>query len=528
MERRYNVTGSCHSERDYMVDVTRTFAQVLDLINRGEYFAINRPRQYGKTTLLSLVARELRQRKDEVILSRMSFEGVGDAIFANEASFSPRFVEMLADSLEMFYPETAATARALGNEVTDLQTLSGFIARFVQEVNLDVVLLIDEVDKSSNNQLFVSFLAMLRDKYLKSHDGEDFTFKSVILAGVHDVKSLKLKIREGDETKLNSPWNIAADFNVDMSFDPSEIKTMLVDYAEDRAVEMDFDAIAERIHYYTSGYPFLVSKLCKNIDEEEADQNPDYDPKHWTADDVDWSFRWATRPTYTTTNFDDLVKNLEHNPALYNIAFDIVIAGADLSASYDNPTVNLGCIYGVFSSRDGKLQISNRIYEQRLYNYMVSKRETANVGEPRLSKPSFLMDDGGLDFAKILLKFQEFMQEHYSDRDEAFLERHGRLLFMSLLKPIINGEGFDFKEPVVGDERRTDLVVTFHNHRYVVELKRWEGQKAHERGLKQLSDYLDLYGMQTGYLLIFDFSKNKQYTSERITFAGKDIFAVRV
>ena len=525
MEKEFNVTGNCNPKRHYMADISHKFEAVMQLISKGKYFAINRPRQYGKTTMLDELERRL---ENKYVMIYLSFEGVGDTIFESEASFSPRFAEMLARSLDMFHPEIAKLIRSTAHNIVDLDTLSIFITQFVKKIDPDVILMIDEVDKSSNNQLFVSFLAMLRQKYLLRERGKDVSFLSVILAGVHDVKSLKLKIREGEEVKLNSPWNIAADFTVDMSFNSAEIKTMLVDYAEDKGVEMDFDTIAGRIHYYTSGYPFLVSKICKNIDEEEASQNPGYNPKHWTLDDIDWSFRWTTRPTYTTTNFDDLIKNLENNLELYNMAFDIVISGAALSASYDNPFVNLGCIYGIFSSLGGTLRISNRVYEQRLYNYMISKRETATFGEPRLSRPAFLKDDGGLDVAGILLKFQEFMQEHYSNRDDKFLERHGRLLFMSLLKPIINGDGFDFKEPVIGDERRTDLVITFHRHRYVIELKRWEGQKAHERGLKQLSDYLDLYSLKTGYLLIFDFNKNKQYTSEQIRFAGKDIFVVKV
>ncbi len=323
MERRFNVTGSCVAHKHYMVDISHKFSQVMELIEMGEYFAINRPRQYGKTTMLTNITKVLRL-DDSYILSRMSFAGVGDTVFEDEQSYSPFFVEMLADSLEIHYPDTAALIRNLDYEVTNLKTLSKFITKFVKKSERDVVLLIDEVDKSSNNQLFVSFLAMLRDKYLACNDGDDYTFKSVILAGVHDVKSLKLKIREGDEVKINSPWNIAADFNVDMSFNPAEIKTMLVDYAEENSVKMDFDALAERIHYYTSGYPFLVSKICKNIDEEEADQNSDYDPKHWTLDDIDWSFRWLTRENYSTTNFDDLVKNLQNNQKLYDMTYHVL------------------------------------------------------------------------------------------------------------------------------------------------------------------------------------------------------------
>lgn len=47
--------------------------------------------------------------------------------------------------------------------------------------------MVDEMDKCSDNQVFLSFLGMLRNKYLSRNTGEDFTFKSVILAGVYDV-----------------------------------------------------------------------------------------------------------------------------------------------------------------------------------------------------------------------------------------------------------------------------------------------------------------------------------------------------
>ncbi len=528
MEREFNVTGICVPNKHYMVDITNKFNQTMKLIEKGKYFAINRPRQYGKTTMLDEL--ELRL-KDKYVLTYLSFAGVGDSIFDNEQSFSPRFVGMLAHSLEMFYPDIAAKALTLGKEVTNLETLSKFITRFVKEVDREVVLLIDEVDKSSNNQLFVSFLAMLRDKYLLRERSKDFSFLSVILAGVHDVKSLKLKIREGEEVKINSPWNIAADFNVDMSFNPAEIKTMLVDYAEENGVEMDFDAIAERIRYYTSGYPFLVSKICKNIDEEETDQNTDYDPKHWTLDDIDWSFRWLTRDEYMTTNFDDLVKNLENNPELFKLVYSVVF-GADrdkISLSRKDPLVNLGMLYGILNYHNGTVVVDNRIYEQIIQDYMRSRNLSRGNGYNFNGYILGYDHKGHLDMKKALLKFQEFMKEHASDRDERFLEREGRMVFMSFLKPIVNGKGFMWKEPVVADERRMDIVVTFgEKQKEVIELKIWSGEKYHQRGLQQLSDYLDFQGLKSGFLLIFDFNKNKQYSSEQIHFADKDIFAVRV
>ncbi len=528
MEKEFNVTGNCNPKRHYMVDISNKLKAALRLIEKRKYFSINRPRQYGKTTILDELERRL---EDKYILIYLSFAGIGDTIFRDEASFSSRFVEMLARSLDFSYPETAESIRNTANSVIDLETLSIFISQFVNKADSEVILLIDEVDKSSNNQLFVSFLAMLRQKYLLRERGKDVSFLSVILAGVHDVKSLKLILREGEETKLNSPWNIAADFNVDMSFNPTEIKTMLVSYAEDKDVKMDFDALAERIHYYTSGYPFLVSKLCKNIDEEEAAQNTVYNPKHWTLDDIDWSFRWVTRESYTTTNFDDLAKNLENNPSLYELTYRVIFGVDEQGIIFSalDPIVNMGCLYGLLSEKKGKVVVHNLIYEQLIANYMRSRKLTRDGGYPIKGALDNYLIDENLDINKILIKFQEFMKEHYSEKDAVFLEREGRLVFMSFLKPIVNGNGFMWKEPVTAEERRMDIVVTFGNsQKEVIELKIWRGEQYHQKGLLQLSDYLDFQGIKTGYLLIFNFNKNKEYRSEQIKFADKKIFAVYI
>lgn len=101
----------------------------------------------------------------------------------------------------------------------------------MREASQPVVLMIDEVDSASNNQGFIDFLAMLRGYYLKLEDIP--TFHSVILAGVYDIKNLKLKIRPVEDHQYNSPWNIAARFNLDMNFTADQISGMLQEYEND-------------------------------------------------------------------------------------------------------------------------------------------------------------------------------------------------------------------------------------------------------------------------------------------------------
>lgn len=53
MNKRFNITGSCIPEQHYMVDIHDRLEKIRDMIDKGNYFVINRGRQYGKTTTLN-------------------------------------------------------------------------------------------------------------------------------------------------------------------------------------------------------------------------------------------------------------------------------------------------------------------------------------------------------------------------------------------------------------------------------------------------------------------------------------------
>ncbi len=68
-------------------------------------------------------------------------------------------------------------------KVTNLDELSDYLNEFIEECNKEVILIIDEVDKSSNNQLFFKlFWECLEITILDREKGKVVTFKSVILA----------------------------------------------------------------------------------------------------------------------------------------------------------------------------------------------------------------------------------------------------------------------------------------------------------------------------------------------------------
>ena len=524
MIRKFNETGLCFPDEHFMADISAKIAATYKMVEEGAYFIINRPRQYGKTTMLFTLTDKLLE-SDKYMAFRMSFEGISDKNFLDETLFVSGFVRLLAKSARSYAPDKVAELLAAVSTVTNLDDLSDFITDFVTNMGKKVVLLIDEVDKSSNNQLFISFLGMLRDKYLERRLTK--TFHSVVLAGVHDIKSLKLKIRPDSEAKYNSPWNIATRFSVNMNLTAAEIKPMLEDYCTERGVKMDTEWFANRLFFFTSGYPYLVSKLCKIIDEEIL---PSKEVKEWTEEDLNQAFLLILRER-NNANFDTLVKNLEQYPELYQLVFSVIFDGTPMNYSELDPLVDLGTLHGIFGrSERGTLIIQNRIYRELIGDMMVSKWRTTNVDKAKkpFESSQYGLPNGGLDMEKVIRNFQVFMREQHSDKDQKFLERDGRLIFLAFLKPILNGSGFDFKEPQISDERRIDVVITYNQYKYIAELKIWYGEEAHKKGLTQLTDYLERQNLDTGYLLIFDHSKRKSWKKDWIEVNGKRIFWARV
>lgn len=519
MKKRFNTTGVCVPRKHYMVDISDKLNKIEEMVHLGEYFIINRPRQYGKTTILSQLSKNL---NNDYFIIRTSFEGIGDAIFESEESFCFEIFNILSSTLKFTNKERAHQLQSLGKGLKNLNEVSDKITEFILSCDKEVILLIDEVDKSSNNQLFLSFLGMLRNKYLLSNEELDRTFYSVILAGVHDVKNLKIKLRPHQEKKYNSPWNIAVNFDIDMSFSSNEIETMLNQYCEESKISMNTKDLSETLYYYTSGYPFLVSRLCKIIDETILNNKKE----QWTSEHIKEAMKIILKENNTL--FDDLIKNLENNKEIYDLVLNLLIKNKLISFNIDNPIINLGVVYGIFRKNDELLKIHNRIFEQRIYNYLSSKIETENGVIQYDFRSDFIKETNELDFEKILLRYQQFMKENYSDKDSRFLEREGRLLFLAFLKPIINGTGFDFKEAQISQEKRLDVVVTYDKYKYVSELKIWRGEEYHKKGIIQLCDYLDIEGLNKGYLVIYDFNKNKEYKQEKIYVEDKEIFIVWV
>ncbi|MDR2394296.1 MAG: AAA-like domain-containing protein [Treponema sp.] len=509
--RHFNTTGLCVPDQDYMVDISDKIRRITAMVDQGCYFIINRARQFGKTTTLNQLERNLFH---QYICASISFEGIGDEPFENPPAFCRFFMELVQEALRFSSAaeDTSYIESWVDGTITDFKRLSSHLDKMCRERK--IVIMIDEVDKTSNNRIYIHFLGVLRDKYLARKTGKAFTFHSVILAGVYDIKNLKLKmIHEGiyrpiaTEGKLyNSPWNIAADFTMDMAFHASEIATMLNEYEEDHHTGMDIPAIAGEVYRYSRGYPFLVSRICQLIDER-------YD-REWTAEGVRKAVQYLVQQEQNTLS-DDLIKNLEASPELYQWIYDVLIVCRVMPYSERDPVVNWAMMFGFVVSRGGKIQIANPIFERWITDYFLSK--DARRQDNKEVKGVFKYDvvkEGRFDMELCLRRFAKHYRQIFTRKDAAFLERHGRLVFLSFLTPLINGEGFYYIESETTDALRMDLVISYGTEEFIIELKTWRGEAAHGAGYEQLAEYLHRRGRKEGYLLTFDF-RQKSHRNPR-------------
>lgn len=511
----FNVTGPCIPALHYMVDTSKKIDEIVtEYVDAGEYFTINRARQYGKTTTLELLYQRLRE---QYLVIDLSFEGKED-YFESRFALATGMCNSIARVIESFNAGMAENMRRPVNAILPFDSLDLRISDLCKQAGKKVILTIDEVDKASNNEVFIALLGLLRDKYIERSKRGTPTFHTVILAGVHDIKNLKMKMRPEDKHSYNSPWNIAARFDVDMSFSAPEIATMLEEYEQDHHTGMDVVKISEHLYYYTSGYPFLVSLLCKTVDDEKLG---------WTDEGVDKAEMIVVKEKNTL--FDDVTKNLVNNATFSNLVKRILLEGAHIAFEDQNPDIDMGVMYGILTKdADNQTVVSNVIFETRIYNYFISVGQTNRILDSIAGYKSSFIVNGCMDMTKVLNRFAAFMKSEYRDEDGEFIEREGRLLFLSFLKPIINGTGHYVVEPETRGSRRMDVVVFYGGEEHIVELKIWHGEQAASEAYDQLSGYLHMQEQQTGYLLSFCDNRRSPREGKTFTHNGCKITEVIV
>ena len=102
MPKVFNTAAICIPQEHYMVNLDSRVREIKKLVDAGKYFTINRARQYGKTTTLRALYRNL--MKDYYVVS-LDFQTFGSAEFETESRFANSFADSILEELERRYRE---------------------------------------------------------------------------------------------------------------------------------------------------------------------------------------------------------------------------------------------------------------------------------------------------------------------------------------------------------------------------------------------------------------------------------------
>ncbi len=204
-------------------------------------------------------------------------------------------------------------------------------------------------------------------------------------------------------------------------------------------------------------------------------------------------------------------KKLDEFPVLKERISDILFYGAQYTFEANSPIINIGIMFGFLKNSGNLVVVANRIFETKIYNILLSEKELAQGTMQRYTdnRKEFIQD-GKLNMHIVMEKFLEYYEEIFGNTNEKFLENEGRRIFLMYLRSIINGSGNYYIETQTHDQTRTDIIVDYEEQRFITEMKLWHGNAYNKRGEEQLAGYLDFYKQDIGYLLSFNFNKNKK------------------
>lgn len=135
------------------------------------------------------------------------------------------------------------------------------------------------------------------------------------------------------------------------------------------------------IYDYTSGYPFLVSRLCQIIDEERLS---------WYKEGV----LKAVNELLSIRNvlFDDIAKKIEQFPLLKKTLKAILYSGQKFTYSPYEKYLQLGVMFSFIKNEGGVVTISCRLIETMLYTLFISEEKQSEIyGLGEVDKSHFVV-----------------------------------------------------------------------------------------------------------------------------------------
>jgi len=500
MARFFNTTGPCAPDKHYMLGPEERIPDLLPYVEREQYFVVHSARQTGKTTAMRAFAERLRTLGHVAVWATLEtsqgFESVEGA--------EPLWIGALQDAARFSLPELLRPDPAA--EITPGRGLQDFLQRWAEKVgDRRLVLLLDEADVVSGPAL-VSLLRQLRGGFMDRGPGRFPT--SIALIGMRDLRDYLSHAKDGASVSPGSPFNIKSASLTLRNFTQEEVAALYTQHTEDTGQRFAPEAIA-RSFWWTQGQPFLVNALADLavqatiVGSSEAIQEG-------AIDEAKERLIQAR-----TTHLHSLEEHLRE-PRVARIVQPMLLGDTPFSIPYSHDDFEYVVDMGLITRGTSGAEPANPLYREVMVRQMTYDLQAA-VEQPwwRWQTP-----EGRLDFPALVDAFLQWWRENEQSitahGNKQYPEALPHLAFMAFLQRVVNGGGQVMREYAAG-RKAVDIVVTYKDERFVVELKRvFTGGKSADKvraeGSVQLAGYLDTLDEDEGWLIIFDQRPGRSWT----------------
>jgi len=480
MALRFNTTGPCREEWDYMLPATARVQDLKALIDDRLYFVIHAPRQVGKTTSMMGLARELTESGQyaSVLVTCEQGSVFKDDVERAELAIIAGWIDQAEERLP---PELCPPP--FDQEITG-HRIRAFLKQWAETCPRPVVLFIDEID-SLENAALLSVLRQLRSGFTARP--KSFPH-SVALIGMRDVRDYKVASGGSDRLHSASPFNAKARSLTLRNFNREEVYDLLLQHTTATGQPFEPEAL-EAVWHLTRGQPWLTNALANvMVDELVIDR-----AKLITRLHVEQAKEVLIQRR--DTHLDSLAERLREERVKRIL---VPMLAGDLLPDMPDDDMQFVLDLGLLERRpDEGLVVANPIYAQIIPRVLTNILEIS-VGSIR---PSWLTQNGQLSLEKLQEAFLKFWRQHGAPLLKAapYAEVAPQLVLMAFLNRVANGGGRVEREYAIGSGR-LDLLLEYKGVRLAIECKvqRPDGNDALTEGLEQLDEYLAGLGWAEG------------------------------
>ncbi|MCL2844414.1 MAG: AAA-like domain-containing protein [Chitinivibrionia bacterium] len=499
----FNVAGPCVPGKHYIVDPLRGMNdELMDLINKEQYFVIHAARQSGKTTLLWELVDKL-SNSGKYYALYCSLEALQS--FPDPEKGIPEIVKAIKTCIETQELPSGFAGNADYSNTTGV--LKSCLTRYCRSLDKPLIILFDEADCLNSNTL-ITFLRQLRDGYV-SRPRVPFVH-SVALVGMRNIRDFKAKVRDDNDTLGSaSPFNIVKESLTISTFSKNDVMSLYSQHTAQKGQVFE-EAAVDYIYDQTSGQPWLVNaiacecieKICKN----------DYSVPI-TEEMVKTAINNLVRKR--PTHFDSLMERLKE-PRVRKIIQPLIL-GEDLPDRISDDYMYARDLGLIKETDDRAVEPGNKIYGEiiiRLLNYGVQETLITAREDDKLPK---YIKNGKIDINFLIREFQDFWRENseiwvkrYEEDLYQYVEAAPHLVFQAFVQRVINGGGEIHREMALGT-KRSDICIEWEKQKYPIELKIYESEKTKTKAIEQVQMYMDKVGSKDGWIVVFDRSAEKTW-----------------